>query len=145
MSKKVLVATDGSEQSNKALIYARDYAGLTSANLIVLFVNEISPDFYGGVMGAAIGATNPATFHSEENLQAKQAIDEAKKLLDGFDADYRILVGNPARIIVSVAEEENCFHIVVGSRGLTGIKRMLLGSVAREVVSLAHCPVTVVR
>ena len=41
MSKKVLVATDGSEQSNKTLIYARDYAGLTSANLIVLFVNEI--------------------------------------------------------------------------------------------------------
>jgi nucleotide-binding universal stress UspA family protein len=145
MSKKLLVATDGSEVSERAVVYAREYAALTSAEVIVVYVIDNAPMYYGGVEGAAVAAINPATFYSSDNPQAKEAIEKAKTVLEVQQADFRILVGSPARSIVSVAEEEDCFHIVVGSRGLTGIKRMLLGSVAREVVSLAHCPVTVVR
>lgn len=145
MSKKLLVATDGSEVSQRALVYARDYARLTGAKPVVLFVIDNTPFFYGGLEAAAVGAINPATFYSDKNPQAQEALEQARRILEGMEADYRVLVGGPARVIVSVAEEEGCFHIVVGSRGLSGIKRMLLGSVAREVVSLAHCPVTVVR
>jgi nucleotide-binding universal stress UspA family protein len=52
---------------------------------------------------------------------------------------------DPAEAIVGYAERNGYRHIIVGSAGLTGAKRMLLGSVAEDVVTRAHCPVTVVR
>ena len=52
---------------------------------------------------------------------------------------------DPAEAIVSYAERNGYHHIIVGSEGRTGAKRMLLGSVAEDVVTRAHCPVTVVR
>ncbi len=50
-----------------------------------------------------------------------------------------------AGAIVDYAEKNSYHHIVTGSAGLTGAKRLLLGSVAADIVTLAHCPVTVVR
>jgi nucleotide-binding universal stress UspA family protein len=52
---------------------------------------------------------------------------------------------DPAEAIVGYAERNGYHHIIVGSEGRTGAKRMLLGSVAEDVVTRAHCPVTVVR
>jgi nucleotide-binding universal stress UspA family protein len=52
---------------------------------------------------------------------------------------------NIAAAIVDYAEKEGFEHIVMGSTGRTGVSRVLLGSVASEVVAKAHCPVTVVR
>jgi len=52
---------------------------------------------------------------------------------------------DPAEAIVGYAERNGYHHIIVGSEGRTGAKRMLLGSVAEDVVTRAHCPVTVAR
>jgi nucleotide-binding universal stress UspA family protein len=57
----------------------------------------------------------------------------------------RVYGADPAEAIVSYAERNGYHHIIVGSEGRTGAKRMLLGSVAADVVTRAHCPVTVVR
>src|SRR5262249_40506587 len=51
----------------------------------------------------------------------------------------------PAAVIVNYAEKNSYHHIIAGSSGLTGAKRLLLGSVAADIVTLAHCPVTIVR
>jgi len=50
-----------------------------------------------------------------------------------------------AKTIVDYAEKNSYHHIIMGTAGLTGAKRFLIGSVAADVVNLAHCPVTVVR
>ena len=61
-----------------------------------------------------------------------------RKLVRAYGSD-------PAEAIVGYAERNGYHHIIVGSEGRTGAKRMLLGSVAEDVVTRAHCPVTVVR
>lgn len=57
----------------------------------------------------------------------------------------RAFGADPAEAIVAYAERNGYHHIIVGSAGLTGARRMLLGSVAADVVTRAHCPVTIVR
>ena len=57
----------------------------------------------------------------------------------------RAFGSDPAEAIVSYAERNGYHHIIVGSAGHTGARRLLLGSVAEDVVTRAHCPVTVVR
>ena len=52
---------------------------------------------------------------------------------------------NVADEIVKYAEDEGFDYIVVGTRGLSGLKRMLLGSIADKIVRHAHCPVIVIR
>jgi nucleotide-binding universal stress UspA family protein len=55
--------------------------------------------------------------------------------------ERRLLMGDPATEIVALAEEENVDLIVMGTHGRTGIKRLLMGSVAEAVVRRASCPV----
>ena len=66
---------------------------------------------------------------------------------EGNEPDVHFLVrGNPPAIdLVKFAEEDDYDHIIVGSHGRSGITRILLGSVAEEVIRKAHCPVTVFR
>ena len=56
-----------------------------------------------------------------------------------------LIVGPAASEIVRFAEKERCDAICTGTRGKTGIKRMLVGSVADKIIRYAHCPVTVIR
>lgn len=144
MTQNLLVATDGSDISKKALEFARDYARFMSARPIVVYVIE-HPLYLQGLEEAAMSGTTPEEFYSEHDPKAKEALGEARELLDQADADYRVCIGSPAEEIVAVAEAEECFHIVVGSQDLAGKRRMVPGGVAQEVVSLAACPVTVVR
>ena len=53
--------------------------------------------------------------------------------------------GNPARTIVEIAEKENYDLIVIGHRGIGGVKRLMIGSVANEVSRMATCPVFIVK
>jgi nucleotide-binding universal stress UspA family protein len=60
-------------------------------------------------------------------------------------AAVRLPAKEIARAIVDYAEKNSYHHIITGSAGRTGMQRMLIGSVAADIVTLAHCPVTVVR
>jgi len=86
---------------------------------------------------------------TEEVIQAREFLEKAEKMMKDarIEADARLLVrGNPPAIdIVKFAEENGYDQIIVGSHGISGITRILLGSVAEEVVRKAHCPVTVFR
>jgi len=136
---KVLVCTDGSELAEKALSFSVELAKKYKADLTVLHIvkhevraDKIPEDEYGKVSRKA----------KEIIRKAKAKVSEAASNIKVMD---RIAVGPVSREIVRIAEEEQFDMIVIGTRGLTGLKRMLLGSVADAVAHYAHCPVTIVR
>lgn len=136
---KLLVCTDGSEFADKALRFSAELAKNYKADLTVLHVvkhevraDRILEDEYGKV-----------------SRKVKEILRKAKETLSEKAADTKVTdrfaVGPVSREIVRIAEEERFDMIVMGTRGLTGLKRMLLGSVADAVARYAHCPVTIVR
>ena len=135
-----LVAVDGSAGSAKAADRAVEFANKLGAEILIVTVEDPRglsrppPEPKGRGRGAAPSA---ADIVEREWRRAKD---------EGVSASSAVLAGlDPAEEIVRYAEAQGAEMIVVGSRGLTGIRRMLLGSVAAKVVALAHCPVLVVR
>jgi nucleotide-binding universal stress UspA family protein len=145
---KILVAMDGSETSVFAANYAMSLAEKHKAELIILNVlrlrtlRQMSSSFI----------TEP-TFGLEEAKKLKEEtkkwIGEIRKKAEQTDlvSKTKIIEENTSIVgtIVEFAENEMVDLIVVGTRGTTGFRRMLLGSVAKGVVAYAHCPVLVVR
>ncbi|HVJ34715.1 MAG TPA: universal stress protein [Terriglobia bacterium] len=142
MTSGLLCATDGSPISEKAVIFAVELAGklqqrLTFATVILSADEEMPPLIW-----------------DERRIMAKD-LPPDRELLAALNIAVRgglqhltcvRLHGQPAAaVIVNYAEKNNYHHIIAGSAGLTGAKRLLLGSVAADIVSLAHCPVTIVR
>jgi nucleotide-binding universal stress UspA family protein len=83
-------------------------------------------------------------FHREE---ADKALESAVSLLDHARVRYRRVVeaGHAAETIVRYAREQNCDSIIMGSRGLSSVGNLVLGSIAARVVHLAEIPVTLVK
>ena len=77
-----------------------------------------------------------------ESLVQRAAHDALSK---GVEVETHVREGQPAEVIIHVANQEQADLIVVGSRGLTGIKRYLLGSVSSKVSEHAPCSVMIVR
>jgi nucleotide-binding universal stress UspA family protein len=138
MINKVLVGYDGSESANRAFAWAHDLAEKMGAELHVLAVSR-PPDFGTEVETEAIMETSRN--HYARVLQALKA----KQRVDAKPMKLEVAVGHPAEQIVLYAEKTGVDLIVVGHRGRSLFERLLLGSVARQVVAHAHCAVTVVR
>ena len=135
---KVLVAVDGSEVSDLAVKRAGQYTGLANVDLTLLTVLEDIVSY----------KKIPNTFiYQERKKEAEKILRKAKKNLKdhGVDCKTKIAAGPVASEIVRIAEEQSATSIFVGSRGNRGLKRMLLGSVADDVIRHAHCPVTIIR
>jgi nucleotide-binding universal stress UspA family protein len=154
---KILVAIDGSEMSMRAAVYAIDIAnrkGKEAENvhligLTVIDLTKLSYSFFATASGY-YGAENL----EEKRKEAQQSLDNVEKLAVKENNNNKILfkseiiedpISRVGSAIVDYAERENVDLIVIGSRGRTGFKKMLLGSVASDVVTYAHCPVMVVK
>ena len=139
MSKKILCAVDGTDHSTCAVVLAAEMALALKSELTLIAVNEL----IGGVgrMGAASYSWDDAEI--KRNIQT--AVEQAKAA--GFAEPKTIILKSRdvARAIVISAEEIGADHIVVGTGGKGSVSRLMLGSVSRDVVSRAHCPVTVAR
>jgi nucleotide-binding universal stress UspA family protein len=147
---KILVAIDGSEISMKAAVYAIDIVKKNRSQLIVLTVLEISTP--RRISSSFITAPTYGLKELEEKRkEAQQWLDKFEKLAakeNNVKLKSEIIEDPISRVgsaIVTYAERENVDLIVIGSRGRTGFKKMLLGSVASDVVTYAHCPVMVVK
>ena len=81
----------------------------------------------------------------DEAAVAQLAVPDMDRLRYVFDAVAEIRQGDPAHEIVSAAESARAGLVVLGTRGLTGLRRLLIGSVARNVLLSAPCSVLVVR
>jgi nucleotide-binding universal stress UspA family protein len=141
---RILVPTDFSAASKQALAYALSLAASVSGSVELLHVWK-QPVVSGGRLVFVEGEiSQPLTEWSRKHAQADmdQFVSEA-----GAEdlVQTRLCQGEPAEIICQVAEEDEFDLIVMGTRGRSGVPRILLGSVAERVVRMAPCPVLTVR
>ncbi len=143
MISRLLCATDGSIASAKSVEFACEFANQIDAEVIFLDVDTITDAQLSSslaysqiVLEAVDEQTNKELFAAEKAAKANSVKKFSCVSAQGL---------NIAATIIAFAEENDCDHIVMGSTGKTGITRMLLGSVASDVVHKAHCPVTIVR
>jgi nucleotide-binding universal stress UspA family protein len=141
----VLLATDGSKDGELATTTALDLANSTSSELHIVLVAE---EAYAYVDPSGYPFFTDAELEHELEQQARMRLDaEVEKIRSagGAVAEAHLRVGAAPAEIVDLAEEIGAGLIVMGSRGLGGIRRALMGSVSDSVVRHAHCPVLVVR
>lgn len=136
----VLVPYDGSRPAQQAVEYAVDH--WSDEEIILLRVIEAA----SGSLEAGVDMLKE-TLRQKRDETAAELSDALTEMLREADVEFRMetVVGKPSREIVSFAEEHDISHIVIGSHGRTGASRVLLGSVAQNVVRRAPTPVTVVR
>lgn len=148
---KILIAIDGSQQSINAAEYALDVAINQKANVQFIAITVIE-----------LAKLNLSTFLTaptygleeleEKRKQAKQWLSKTEQLVRNKDKNNEFksnILENPtlklSSLIIDYAETEKVNLIVVGNRGRQGFKRLLLGSVASDIVTYSHCPVLVVK
>lgn len=138
---KLLVPVDGSAISLKAIEHVASLAR-THQPVEVHLIN-VQPPLPSAVSDYIDEATRHA-FHQEEG---EAHLRDAKALLDRQGVPYtsHVAVGPVAETIVDYARRHDCDQIVMGSRGLSPIPNLLLGSVATKVLHLSDRPVTIVR
>jgi len=142
---KILLATDGSEEAALAARTATDVADKTDSELHVVLVG-LSAAYVG--MGPPEIADIPPPRQEELDEEARRLLDAQVKRIEingSIVARAHLRVGRPDEQIVALAEEIGAGLVVMGSRGLGGLRRLLIGSVSDSVVRHAHCPVLVVR
>lgn len=147
---KLLVAIDGSEESNRALAAAVDIASVTDGSITL--IHAIEPDIYdtGGVEpGSASERRGRLIIDSLDSAeeQGQSILDESIAFAEesGLQVSGELRYGRPAQIITEFADEGDFDAIYLGHRGLSERTIEFLGSVARDVVERANVPVTVVR
>jgi nucleotide-binding universal stress UspA family protein len=136
---KVLVATDGSEQSMKAVQRGLELAEKQGAQVTLMAVAYYAKDYFDDMPPYV---QDKLEAEAAENLKKAKAVFDAKNIqvLTVLEAG---LV--PANNIIRKATEDKFDRIVIGSTGATGLARALMGSTAAKVVAHAPCEVTVVR
>lgn len=139
----ILVPTDFSEYSDKAFAWALEMAEKWGAKLELLHIVP-TPNY--PPMMIADGGFNPADFEGSLRADAEKQVKEIVNRVDkpGISIETKVLVGSAFHDICKIAEQDQSDMIVMGSHGRTGLKHVLLGSVAERVVRHAHCPVLVV-
>jgi universal stress protein A len=140
----ILVPVDFSECASKALRYAIPFAIQHHASVTLLHVIASPPPPYNtGELGALDYAVIDSDMRSaaEEKLKALAE----KELAGGTENQWVVRTGSASAEIVALARSMPADLIVISTHGRTGLKHVLLGSVAEDVVRRAPCPVLVVR
>ena len=145
---RILVPTDFSDHSEKAVRYGAELAAKFGAELHLLHAVETTAIIYGE--GAAMYGDSVAFFPAEiaaeaETAAVKQLDDLKIDSADDLQVIRSVALGHPFVEIVRYAKDNAIDLIVVGTHGRGAIAHMLLGSVAEKVVRKAPCPVLVVR
>jgi nucleotide-binding universal stress UspA family protein len=142
---KILLATDGSEEARQATQAAAELSKNTGSEVHIAYVLPSPRELRGHHL------------YSQEVMRSvlEQAEGEARSFLEeqaeqlgasgGKVAETHLETGEPDKEIVRLSEDLGVGTIVIGSRGLDGLRRALIGSVSESVVRHAHCPVFVVR
>lgn len=147
---ELLVAVDGSEESNRALEYAADIANATDGSITL--IHAVEPDVYDAGGGEPVSASERRDRLIISSLDAAEKegqsiLDDALELAAelGQDASGELIYGEPVKTITDFAEKDGIETIYVGHRGRSERAVRAMGSVARDVIERASVPVTVVR
>jgi nucleotide-binding universal stress UspA family protein len=138
--RRILLPTDFSETSQLALECAASLAHDNHGELLILHaVETLGPENL--TYGEAGSQLQPEAYRRRllEDLEGIKPSDKELKV------EYLVVEGDPVQAILKSAAERGCDLIVMGSHGRSGLKRLLLGSVAEKVIRKAICPVLVVK
>lgn len=144
MFKKILIPVDGSTSSFDALDVGIDLANNLKADIVVMTVTQTT-----SVQGWAVDPDikTKSDNVSDEKKMAAHILDmaqiKAQKATGKVEAYNKL--GYPSDTIVATAKSTGCDCIVIGSRGLSGIEHILLGSVSEKVAQMADIPVLIVK
>jgi len=136
---KVLVATDGSSHSMKAVARALELAETQGAQVTLMSVVYYVPDYLEEM---------PPNIREKLEDEAKGALKKAKALFDAKNLPVEtVLVSGlvPANLIIQKAKDGKFDRIVLGSTGMNALDKVMMGSTAGKVVAHAPCEVTIVR
>ncbi len=136
---KILITTDGSENALKAINWTREKLARENDEIILMTVSQFAQDLL---------AEMPLGTQDKLEAIARETLEKGEKALTdkGVKAAIVLEVGTvPANNIIRKAEEEGVGMIVMGSTGMSGLKKTLLGSTAAKVVSNAPCSVSIIR
>lgn len=149
-TRRILVAVDGSKPSIDASVQAIDIAKRYDAELIALYV--VSPDIRYNYLEDVITPRLPRALKDVMMLAMQKGAKQVDKVKQKASeknvkvkTDVVIGISSVVKEIIDYAEKNKVDMIVIGSRGLSGIKKMLLGSVASGVLIYSHCPVLVTK
>ena len=148
MIKKILVAIDGSQSADHALDFGLDLASKYSAEVMIATVFD-SPQPSLVIKGMLYAPTSTENYLKKlGNFHEKiliEALNKTKKISPKLKISIKLLEGRPVDKIVETAKKGAFDLIVIGSRGLGGMKEFLLGSVSDRVADEAPCPVLIVK
>ena len=136
-ASKILFPTDFSTTGQHALEMATDLAKSRGAKLLIVHVEEPPMAYGGGELYYGI--------EEPDREQLKRMLSEVVPTDPAVPCEHRLMVGSPATAVVHLAEQEGVEMIVMPTHGRTGLLRVLMGSVAEEVVRKAKCPVLTVK
>jgi nucleotide-binding universal stress UspA family protein len=144
--RRIVVGTDGSPTADRAVDVAGELARMTGADVHV--VTAYRPVRAAAIAGASAagGAVVPAWFGDDERVAAEEVVRRATERLGraGVSARSVARLGEPADALLAVTEEFDADLVVIGNRGLSGVRRYLLGAVADRVAHHAPCSVHIV-
>ncbi|RQD77229.1 MAG: universal stress protein [Candidatus Syntrophonatronum acetioxidans] len=144
--EKILVPIDGSENSLKALKYAEDMAEKFGSQIIL--VNIQKPVFYEGLDPEPLSKDKETeTLQEKANAVINEGLQELEdstlSIKVEFDPD--IIVGDPAEQILFLIEKEDVDLVVMGSHGLSRLRRYIIGSVSSKVLKHSKRPVLIIK
>lgn len=147
MYKRILVATDGSTLSKKAVRTAIDLAGTVGAGLVALYVVPRYPVGYfeGGI---SISAQDVARTEKQWAEQGQAVVDAVQQTAQAEGVKAKAVIARSdlvAESIMSAVKKHKCDLVVMASHGRKGIKRILLGSETQHVLTHSSVPVLVLR
>jgi nucleotide-binding universal stress UspA family protein len=139
MFKRIIVALDGSEHGYRALEYARSLADCFGATLWLVHAFPRTSDL--------LGYENYEKLVARRESAGQLILNEARRRLDetSFAVQEELIEEPAAEAILAVAETQQADLIVMGTRGLSSLQGLLLGSISNKVIHHAACPVMLVR
>ncbi len=144
--KNIIVSTDGSVNSKRALEHAIVLASSLGASITLVYVANIVSVIsnFDQIPNASGYVTEQVALDMEE--EGKGVLDDfAKEVPEGIDVKTVFEVGSPGPAVLSVAKKYKADLIVMGSRGLGPLKGLFMGSVSSYVVTHSGCPVLIVK
>jgi nucleotide-binding universal stress UspA family protein len=141
---KILLAVDGSESAVRATRkLVESAAAYKEPPHVELVTVHLPVPHVGGFSGVIVSHEMIEQHYREEG---QKALAPTKEILDRAGIRYtpHILVGDIAKAIVEQADKSRCDMIYMGTRGMTAMSNMLVGSIATKVLHLAHVPVVLV-
>jgi len=148
---KILIPVDGSTNSMKAIDYAIDLADKYKSELLALHVlySQSGFSFHKETVAGAITSSSLNDLNLDAKQEAEKWFEEINKRAEEKKVQIKtevvFTVISIVEGILTYAEKENINLIIIGSKGKSGWKKLIVGSVASGISTYAHCPILIVK